>query len=203
MRLLMIAPPGAGKGTQAARISEHFGIEHIASGDLLREEVAAGTELGQQAKIYLDLGDLVPDDLVLAMISARVAEANRKGGFVLDGFPRNLQQAEAAQRLLEEQGATLDAVVFLDVSHDESLRRLLGRAGQQGRSDDEEQTIRHRLDVFETQTKPLVNYYEDRGLLIRIDGEQPVDKVTEEILKQLALKTSRGPGPRPPGGASR
>jgi adenylate kinase len=185
MRLLMIASPGAGKGTQAARISEHFGIEHIASGDLLREDVAAGTELGQRAKVYLDRGDLVPDDLVLAMISARVPEANRKGGFVLDGFPRNLQQAEAAQRLFGELGATLDAVVFLDVSHDESLRRLLGRAGQQGRSDDEEETIRHRLDVFETITKPLVKYYEDQGLLIRIDGEQPVDKVTEEILKQL------------------
>jgi adenylate kinase len=189
MRLLMIAPPGAGKGTQAARISKHFGIEHIASGDLLRDEVRAGTELGKQAQVYLDRGDLVPDELVLAMVSARLLEASRKGGFVLDGFPRNLQQAEAAQRLFEESGASLDAVVYIDVDPDESLGRILGRAGQEGRSDDQEDTIRHRLDVFETLTKPLVKYYEDRGLLIRIDGKQPVDKVTEEILKQLALRT--------------
>jgi adenylate kinase len=189
MRLLLIAPPGAGKGTQAARIAEHFGIEHIATGDLLRDEVAAGTELGKQAKSYLDRGDLVPDNLVLAMVSARVKDACQKGGFVLDGFPRTVEQAEAAARLFAESGAALDAVVFLDVGREESLRRLLGRADQEGRSDDQEETIRHRLDVFETLTKPLVGYYQVRGLLIRIDGDEPVDTVTDAILKQLATRT--------------
>ena len=191
MRLLMIAPPGAGKGTQAARIAEHFGIEHIASGNLLRDEVRAGTELGRKAKRYLDRGDLVPDDLVLAMVSDRVKQGTDDGGggFVLDGFPRTVEQARAAEELLAGPGAPIDAVIYLDVNHDESVRRLIGRAGQEGRTDDEEQTIRHRLDVFETLTKQLVNYYADRGLLIRIDGEQPIDNVTEEILKQLATRT--------------
>jgi len=191
MRLLMIAPPGAGKGTQAARIAEHFGIEHIASGNLLRDEVRAGTELGRKAKRYLDRGDLVPDDLVLAMVSDRVKQGTDDGGggFVLDGFPRTVEQARAAEELLADPGPPIDAVIYLDVNHDESVRRLIGRAGQEGRTDDEEQTIRHRLDVFETLTKQLVNYYADRGLLIRIDGEQPIDNVTEEILKQLATRT--------------
>ena len=191
MRLLMIAPPGAGKGTQAARIAEHFGIEHIASGNLLRDEVRAGTELGRKAKRYLDRGDLVPDDLVLAMVSDRVKQGTDDGGggFVLDGFPRTVEQARAAEELFADPGAPIDAVIYLDVNHDESVRRLIGRAGQEGRTDDEEQTIRHRLDVFETLTKQLVNYYADRGLLIRIDGEQPIDNVTEEILKQLATRT--------------
>jgi adenylate kinase len=192
MRLLLIAPPGAGKGTQAARIASHFGIESIASGSLFREEVRAGTGLGRQAEGYLDKGDLVPDELVLAMVSDRLkrVKGGREGGFVLDGFPRTVQQAEEAEGLFAESGEHIDAVIYLEVSRDESVRRMLSRGGQEGRTDDQERTIRHRLDVFDTMTKPLLTYYADRGLLLRIDGEQPIDTVTAEILNQLATRGS-------------
>jgi adenylate kinase len=183
MRLVMLAPPGAGKGTQSARLAKHFGIEHISSGDLLRQEMAAGTELGRQAKEYVDRGDLVPDDLVVAMLLDRLKSV--PNGFVLDGFPRNLQQAEVA----EKQGIKLDAVIYLDVSREELLRRLLGRG--QGRSDDQEATIRNRLKVYDESTRPLIDYYHDRGLLIAVDGEQPVDKVTEDILAKLQALVSK------------
>ena len=190
MRLLMIAPPGAGKGTQAARIAQHLHLDHIASGNLLREAVRAGTDLGQRAKRYLDEGELVPDDLVFAIVSDRVKRAN-PAGFILDGFPRTVDQARAADRLFAESGGPVDAVICLDVDRDESVRRLLARAGQEGRSDDQEPTIRHRLAVFDTMTKPLLQYYGDRGLVMAIDGERPIDTVTEEILDQLTTRTSK------------
>lgn len=190
MRLLMIAPPGAGKGTQAARIAQHLHLDHIASGNLLREAVRAGTDLGQRARRYLDEGELVPDDLVLAIVSDRVKRAN-PAGFILDGFPRTVEQARAADRLFAESGGPVDAVICLDVDRDESVRRLLARAGQERRSDDQEPTIRHRLAVFDTMTKPLLQYYGDRGLVMAIDGERPIDTVTEEILDQLTTRTSK------------
>jgi adenylate kinase len=190
MRLLMIAPPGAGKGTQAARVARQFGVDHIASGELLREAVRAGTELGQKVKRYLDEGELVPDDLVLAIVSDRLKRA-KPGGFILDGFPRTVEQARAADRLFAESGEPVDAVIYLDVDREESVRRLLARAGEEGRSDDQEPTIRHRLEVFETMTKPLLQYYADRGLVMAIDGEQPIDTVTEEILNRLARKRTK------------
>ena len=190
MRLLMIAPPGAGKGTQAARVARQYDLDHIASGDLLREAVRAGTELGQKVKRYLDEGELVPDDLVLAIVSDRVKRAN-PAGFILDGFPRTVEQARAADRLFAESGGPVDAVICLDVDRDESVRRLLARAGQERRSDDQEPTIRHRLAVFDTMTKPLLQYYGDRGLVMAIDGERPIDTVTEEILDQLTTRTSK------------
>jgi len=190
MRLLMIAPPGAGKGTQAARIAQHFHLDHIASGNLLREAVRAGTDLGQRARRYLDEGELVPDDLVLAIVSDRVKRAN-PAGFILDGFPRTVEQARAADRLFAESGGPVVAVICLDVDRDESVRRLLARAGQERRSDDQEPTIRHRLAVFDTMTKPLLQYYGDRGLVMAIDGERPIDTVTEEILDQLTTRTSK------------
>jgi adenylate kinase len=190
MRLLMIAPPGAGKGTQAARIAQHFDLDHIASGNLLREAVRARTDLGQRAERYLDEGELVPDDLVLAIVSDRLKRA-KPAGFILDGFPRTLEQARAADRLFAESGGPVDAVICLDVDRDEAVRRMLARAGQEGRSDDQEPTIRHRLDVFDTMTKPILQYYADRGLVMAIDGEQPIDTVTEEILEQLATRTSK------------
>jgi adenylate kinase len=186
MRLLMLAPPGAGKGTQADRLSQRFGIEHISSGDLLRKEVAEATPVGMLAKSYLDQGDLVPDEVVMKMILDRIVDADTRGGYILDGFPRNLRQAERAYEVAKDLGLTLDAAIYLDVSHDESIRRLLDRHGTQGRADDSEATIRHRLEVFETATLPLLQYYLDRGVLIRINGEQPVDAVTEEILEALA-----------------
>jgi len=193
--LLLLAPPGAGKGTQAERLSQHYGIEHISTGDQLRQEVAAGTPLGRQAKEYLDRGDLVPDELMRDIVIEHVTEADRKGGFLLDGYPRNLAQAEEAGRMARDQGITVDGAVYLDVSQEELLRRLLARANTQSRSDDNEETIRHRLEVFDSQTRPLADYFRQRGLLISVDGEQPVEAVTEDIIKQLATAGGAvGPG---------
>jgi adenylate kinase len=204
VRLLLLAPPGAGKGTQAHRLAEHFGIEHISTGDLLRQEVAAGTPFGLQAKEFLDRGDLVPDGLIRDMVVDRLIEADARGGFLLDGYPRNRAQAEQAQRMAAEHGITLDGAIYLDVGRDEALRRILGRAGADGRTDDRADTVRHRLDVFDHATRPLAGYYRDRGLLIAIDGEQPVDQVTAEILDRLgggATPSAARDQPPPDGGS--
>jgi adenylate kinase len=197
MRLLLVAPPGAGKGTQARRLAEHFGIEAISSGDLLRQEVAAATPLGVAARSYLDRGDLVPDELVRDMVLARVLEANAKGGFLLDGYPRNLAQAEEARCLARDHGITIDAAIYLAVRREELLRRLLGRAGTESRGDDQEATIRHRLEVFESQTRPLLEYYRERGLLLSVDGEQTVESVTADIISQWAAAAAATPSPGP------
>lgn len=188
MRLLLVAPPGSGKGTQARRLSERYGIEHISSGDLLRRQVALGTELGKEARAYLDRGDLVPDHLIADMVVQAVTAADARGGFLLDGYPRNLSQAKEAEALARNRGLTLDGAVYLDVHRAELLRRLLGRAGAESRGDDVEATIRHRLDVYDSQTHPLVDYYAERGLLIPVDGEQPVAKVTEDIVDAVEAR---------------
>jgi adenylate kinase len=185
MRVLLIGPPGAGKGTQAARIAAHFDLARIATGDLLREEVAAGTEFGATAKDYMDRGDLVPDDLVIAMTRDRIARANTEGGYILDGYPRTLSQAEAAYRWAVARGVPLDLTLHFEIGTDELLARLAGRAREEGRSDDLEETIRHRLDVFRAQTLPLVDYYRRRGILVEIDAVGPVDAITERILAAL------------------
>jgi len=183
--VLLIGPPGAGKGTQAARIAAHFDLARIATGDLLREEVAAGTEFGATAKGYMDRGDLVPDDLVIAMTRDRIARANTEGGYILDGYPRTLPQAEAAYRWAVARGVPLDLTLHFEIGTDELLARLAGRAREEGRSDDLEETIRHRLDVFRAQTLPLVDYYRRRGILVEIDAVGPVDAITERILAAL------------------
>jgi adenylate kinase len=185
MRVLLIGPPGAGKGTQASRIAEHFDLTRIATGDLLREEVAAGTERGRTAKSYIDRGDLVPDSLVIAMTRDWVVKANTEGGYILDGYPRTIVQAEAAYRWAKARGVPFDLTLFFEIGERELLARLVGRAREQGRSDDAEQTIRHRLEVFATQTLPLADYYERRGILVRIDAVGPVDAITERILAAL------------------
>jgi adenylate kinase len=183
MRLLLVAPPGAGKGTQAERLAAHYHIVHIASGELFRKEVAAGTEIGRAAAEYLDRGDLVPDELVIQMLTIPVLEAARQGGYILDGFPRTRRQAEEAYRMAQQfDGVELQAVIHLQVSREELRRRLLARASREGRSDDTEATINHRLDVFDTETRPLLGFYAGRGLVIDIDGEQPVDKVFADIV---------------------
>lgn len=185
MRVLLIGPPGSGKGTQAARIAAHFNLARMATGDLLREEVSAGTQLGRTAKGYIDRGDLVPDDLVITITKARVVKANTEGGYILDGYPRTLGQAEAAHRWAMARGVPFDLALFFAIGTDELLVRLVGRARQEGRSDDAEQTIRHRLEVFQTQTYPLVDYYQQRGVLVRIDAVGPVDAITERICAVL------------------
>ena len=185
MRVLLIGPPGAGKGTQAARIAAHFDLTKIATGELLREEVAAGTDLGRAAKAYMDAGDLVPDELVIAMTRARVVAANAEGGYILDGYPRTLAQAEAAYRWAKARGVPLDLALFFEIGTEELLARLAGRAREEGRSDDSEQTVRHRLEVYQAQTRPLAEYYQRRGILVRIDAVGPVDAITERILAEL------------------
>jgi len=185
MRIVLLGPPGAGKGTQASRIACRFGAPHIATGDIFRANVVEGTELGRAAQEYMDRGDLVPDEVVIAMVMERLASDDCDSGFVLDGFPRTVNQAEALDRRLAGLGTPLEAALSFDVTEEELLRRLAGRAAAQHRADDAEQTIRHRLEVFAIKTRPLIDYYARRGLLINIDAIGPIEVVTKRILDDL------------------
>jgi adenylate kinase len=192
LRLVVLGPPGAGKGTQAVRIAEQFACADVATGDIFRANVAEGTELGRAAQEYMDRGDLVPDEVVIAMVMERLAERDCDSGFVLDGFPRTVAQAEALDRRLMDLGAPLHGVLFFEACEEELLRRLAGRAAAQHRADDVEQTIRHRLEVFAIKTRPLIDYYAHRGLLISVDAIGPIEVVTKRIL--TALEGNRRPG---------
>ena len=185
MRLVVLGPPGAGKGTQAVRLAERFACADVATGDIFRANVAEGTELGRAAQEYMDLGDLVPDDVVIAMVMERLAEDDCAAGFVLDGFPRTVNQAEALDLQLVDLGAPLHAVLCVEAAEEELLRRLAGRAAAQHRADDVEQTIRHRLEVFAIKTRPLIDYCRHRRLLTMVDGVGRVDEVTVRILGGL------------------
>jgi adenylate kinase len=185
LRLVVLGPPGAGKGTQAVRIAKEFACSDVATGDIFRANVAEGSELGQAAQEYMDRGDLVSDDLVIAMVMERLAERDCQAGFVLDGFPRTVNQAEALDRRLVEMGSPLQAVLCVQADENELLRRLAGRAAAQHRSDDAEQTIRHRLEVFAIKTRPLIDYYRHRRLLNMVDGVGRVEDVTGRILSGL------------------
>jgi adenylate kinase len=191
MRVLLIGPPGAGKGTQASRIADHFDLARIATGDLLREQVANGTELGKVAKEFMDRGDLVPDDLVIEMTRDRMVEANEEGGYVLDGYPRTLAQAEAAYRWALARGIPFDLTLYFEIEEQELLARLAGRAREEHRSDDTEETVRHRLEVFANQTRPLVDYYQRRGILVPINAVGPIDAISEEIFATLHWHKAR------------
>jgi adenylate kinase len=186
LRLVVLGPPGAGKGTQAVRIAEQFSCADIATGDIFRANVAEGTELGRTAQEYMDRGDLVPDEVVIAMVMERLAEPDCTAGFVLDGFPRTVAQAEALDRRLAGLQTPLHAALNFEVTEDELLRRLAGRAAELHRSDDSEQTIRHRLEVFAIKTRPLIDYYAHRGLLVNVDAIGPIEVVTKRILDDLA-----------------
>src|SRR5919109_4042790 len=186
MRIVLLGPPGAGKGTQAARVACRFGCPHIATGDIFRANVAEGTELGRIAQEYMDRGDLVPDEVVIAMVMERLAEPDCSAGFVLDGFPRTVAQAEALDLRLAELRTPLHAALNFEITEDELLRRLAGRAAELHRSDDSEQTIRHRLEVFAIKTRPLIDYYAHRGLLFNVDAIGPIEVVTKRILDDLS-----------------
>jgi adenylate kinase len=189
LRALLIAPPGAGKGTQAARICDEFGIEHISTGDIFRDAVARGTPTGIQVAGYLERGDLVPDDLVGAVVrDAVLAAVAATGGYLLDGFPRTVPQATAAHSLATDLGLTAHAVLTFDVSRAALLERLMARSEVEGRADDNEQTIRHRLEVYDAQTAPLLDYYEGLGVLVRIDADRPVEEVTASALAALRAR---------------
>ncbi len=186
MNILMIAPPGAGKGTQGIVIASHFGIPHIATGDLLRDHVARGTELGKSVKSYLDKGELVPDQVVLDMVRHRFEEL-QGGGYVLDGLPRTMQQARALYEIAVELGMTADVALHLKVPDDELVRRLLSRATVGGRSDDTEDVIRHRLALYYEVTHPILEWYGERGILVSVDANREPDNVGRHILTALEV----------------
>jgi adenylate kinase len=211
--LILLGPPGAGKGTQAERLQADFALAHISTGDMLRAQVAQGSELGKQAEKYMNAGELVPDEVILGMIGQRIGEQDAREGFLLDGFPRNTVQADALGKTLAESGRRLTAVLLIDVPDDEVVRRLAGRrvctksghvyhvefdppkregiCDQYGsrliqREDDREETIRRRLEVYARQTAPLIDYYEQADLLRRFDGQRPPEEVHDHIRATVA-----------------
>ncbi|GGW76289.1 adenylate kinase [Streptomyces lucensis JCM 4490] len=213
MRIVLVGPPGAGKGTQAVRLAEKLAVPHISTGDLFRANISRQTELGKLAKSYMDAGNLVPDEVTIAMAKDRMEQPDAEGGFLLDGFPRNVSQAEALDRLLQSEAITLDAVLDLEVPEEEVVKRIAGRricrndsshvfhvtyspAKQEGvcdvcggelyqRDDDSEETVRKRLEVYHTQTEPIIDYYKSQGLVRTISSLGPVDEITERALEAL------------------
>lgn len=187
-RLLIVGPPGAGKGTQAVRVAEELSIPAISTGDIFRANVSGQTELGVLAKSYMDKGEYVPDSVTNDMVRSRLAEADAQDGFLLDGYPRTLDQVEALDGMLEELGTSLDAVLLLVVETEEVVGRLVERGKAQGRSDDTEETIRRRLEVYAEQTAPLIDVYEQRGLVRRVDGMASIDEVTAALREALGAR---------------
>lgn len=185
MRMIFMGPPGAGKGTQAAVVAEKYGIPAISTGDIFRANVGEGTPLGLEAKRYMDAGEYVPDSVTNNMVRDRLAQPDAEPGFLLDGYPRTLAQVEELDGMLAASGASLDAVVVLTVDSEELVQRLLKRAETSGRSDDTEEVIRHRQDVYTEQTAPLIDVYRDRGLLLEVDGLGEVTEVSERIFAAL------------------
>ena len=188
MKLLFVGPPGAGKGTQAARVAQRLGIPHISTGDMFRDHVARGTELGRRVDSIMKAGEYVPDEVTVEMLGERVAEPDAKDGFILDGFPRTEGQAEALDGLIGRH--SLDAVVVFDVGEDALVERLLER----GRVDDTEETIRTRFKVYQEQTAPLLDLYNSRGIVVTVDGIGEVEEVTERILSALSNYQVPGSG---------
>ncbi len=182
MRLILFGPPGAGKGTQAVAIAEEFELAHIATGDIFREHVGNETELGRRAKEYMDRGDLVPDEIVIDMVDDRIGQDDAVNGFLLDGFPRTVAQAEALDRVLERDGHRIDGVIRLVVDDEELVARLLKRAEEQGRSDDTRRVIENRLAVYREQTEPLAAWYDERGIMRDVDGEGDIAEVRRRVL---------------------
>jgi adenylate kinase len=186
MRIVLLAPPGAGKGTQGKRLSEHYGIPHIATGDLLREHVENDTDVGRDIKRQIDSGHLVSDDLVLRMVQEKLEHAETNG-YILDGYPRTVNQAIEGREAAERIGMGAQAAVFLDADESELIRRVLLRAKEEGRNDDTEDVIRQRLDTYKKETEPVIEHYRNRGMLIEVDGMQPIEDVTRDIIAELEV----------------
>jgi adenylate kinase len=184
-RLLLLGPPGAGKGTQAQLLALRLGIPQISTGDMLRAAVATGSEVGKRAKSFMDAGKLVPDEVVIGVAEQRLGQPDAKKGFILDGFPRTAAQADVLDKMLPVLGVSLERCISLRVDEEELVKRLLNRARVEGRSDDNEQTIRTRMQVYKENTAPLIAYYAGRGVLVEVDGEGGVEEVAKRI--ELAL----------------
>ncbi|MCW2828432.1 MAG: adenylate kinase [Marmoricola sp.] len=185
MRIILMGPPGAGKGTQATVVADHFNIPAISTGDIFRANVSNGTELGRKAKEYMDAGEYVPDEVTNLMVRNRIDESDAEPGFLLDGYPRTVAQVEELDGMIKHTGHKLDAVVVLTVDGEELVQRLLQRAETDGRSDDTEDVIRRRQELYIEQTEPLIDVYRGRGMLIEVDGMGEVDEVTQRIFKAL------------------
>ncbi|MGD1935460.1 MAG: adenylate kinase [Candidatus Phaeomarinobacter sp.] len=192
MNLIFLGPPGAGKGTQAGRVETAHGLVQLSTGDMLRAAVAAGTDIGKQAKEIMERGDLVPDEVVVKIISDRIEEKDCANGFILDGFPRTTGQAEALDTMLEEKGLKLNAVIEIRVDDSILVDRIRTRAAETGgdRADDNEETLKKRLEVYHAQTAPLIPYYESQGKLLVVDGMNSIDDVTRDIEDKIGLATA-------------
>lgn len=190
-RLLIVGPQGSGKGTQGVRIAETFGIPVVSTGDIFRANIKGGTELGTQVTEILDRGDLVPDELTSEIVRDRLSQDDAANGFLLDGYPRNVAQVGHLDEFLSGRGEALDAVLLLDVPRAESISRLSLRAIEQGRSDDTEEAIAHRLDIYERETAPIIDVYSEKGIVDRIDGVGSLDEITERIISALDARGLR------------
>ena len=189
-RLLIVGPPGAGKGTQAQRIVERYGVPAISTGDIFRANIKGGTELGKRVQAIIEAGELVPDELTNEIIADRLAQSDVAQGFLLDGYPRTVEQVDALDAVLEAQGTSLDAVVLLEADTEEVVSRLLKRAAVEGRADDTEEVIRHRQEVYAAQTAPLIELFSARGILVSVDGLGGIDEVSSRISDALDGKLS-------------
>ena len=198
MRIILLGPPGAGKGTQSLRIVERFGTPQLSTGDMLRAAVAAGTPVGLKAKAVMESGGLVSDEIVVGIVADRIEQPDAKRGFILDGFPRTVAQAEALDAMLAEKGLRLDAVVELQVDHAALIDRMAKRVaetlarGEPVRKDDNPLAFKTRLESYHAQTAPLSAYYADKGLLRSVDGMKPIDEVTQEVFRRLGQGDARG-----------
>jgi adenylate kinase len=208
MRLILLGPPGAGKGTQARRLVEAFNVIQLSTGDMLRAAVAAGTPIGLRAKDIMARGELVPDEVVVAIVADRISEADAQNGFILDGFPRTVPQAEALDRMLQQKGLALDAVIELKVDESILFGRIESRIatmtaqGEQLRADDNPESLKKRLDAYNAQTAPLAGYYAGKGMLRTVDGMAPIDDVTVAIAKVLGRSGTAPEQRRPPARAA-
>jgi adenylate kinase len=185
MNLILLGPPGAGKGTQGHRLSATYSIPEISTGDMLRAAVRQETPLGKEAKSYMDRGALVPDTVMIGIVRERLAQDDMQQGFILDGFPRTLAQADALRQMLQDGGKTIEHVISIEVPEGELLQRLTGRRGIEGRQDDSAEAIRHRLEVYRRETAPLIDYYQQHGLLRPINGMGTIEEIFQRILAIL------------------
>lgn len=188
MRIVLLGAPGSGKGTQAALMTKELGVPHISTGVLLRAAVAAGSELGKKAKAVMDRGELVSDELMLDLIEERLGQEDASEGFILDGYPRNIAQAEALDRLLAKLGQPVEEALQIDVNEEQVIARIAGRAAEEGRSDDNEEVVRKRMRVYAEQTAPVAGFYENKGVLTRVLGEGSIEEVFQRIMGVLRAR---------------